>query len=262
MVYIACVNVLNNPVRKAIVLTHTDVKKALVSLERPERASFAARFFKTKPGQYGEGDQFLGLSMPQQHAVAKQFLALTPGEVELLLHDPYHECRMTGLLIWVYQVRTGGSQTGGLLKMRIAQRELLMERYLANRRYVNNWDLVDVTCPHLVGRPLLERNDRSVLYELAREDHLWSQRIAMVSTITFIRNGQFADAFAIAEILLTHRHDLIHKAIGWMLREVGKRNADALEEFLHDHVRQMPRTALRYAIERFEPPRRRYYLVL
>lgn len=223
-----------------------------MTLEQPERASFAARFFKTKPGHYGEGDQFLGLSMPQQHAVAKQFLALPPNEVELLLHDPYHECRMTALLIWVYQSRKIGA----------AQRESLMERYLANSRYVNNWDLVDVTCPHLVGRPLLERTDRSVLYDLAREDYLWSQRIAMVSTIAFIRNDQFADAFAIAEILLPHRHDLIHKAIGWMLREVGKRNADALEEFLHDHIRQMPRTALRYAIERFGPPRRRYYLSL
>ena len=232
-------------------VTHTDVKNALSCLEQPGRALLAARFFKTKPGQYGEGDLFLGLSMPQQHVVAKQFLALPPDEVEQLLHDSYHECRMTALLIWVYQSKKLGD----------AQRGRLMERYLMNRRYVNNWDLVDVTCPHLVGQPLLQ-GDRAVLYELARENNLWSQRIAMVSTVAFIRKEQFADTFAVAEILLTHQHDLIHKAVGWMLREVGKRNADALEEFLHDHIRQMPRTTLRYAIERFEPGRRRYYLNL
>lgn len=232
-------------------MTHTDVKKVLLSLEQPERASFAARFFKTKPGEYGEGDLFLGLSMPQQHRVAKQFLQLPSGEVEQLLRDPYHECRMTALQLWRYQVQKAGT----------TQRALIMERYLANRKYVNNWDLVDVSCPQLVGQPLLQ-GDRSVLYELAYEDHLWSQRIAMVSTLTFIRTNQFLDTFAIADILLAHRHDLIHKAIGWMLREVGKRNPDALEEFIHDHIRQLPRTALRYAIERFEPSRRRYYLNL
>lgn len=230
-------------------MTHTDVKEALINLEQPERASFAARFFKTKPGQYGAGDQFLGLSMPQQHRIAKQFLDLPSSEVEQLLHDPYHECRMTALQIWCYQMKKAGATQGNLL----------MERYLANRQYVNNWDLVDVSCPQLVGRPLLE-GDRSLLYDLAHENHLWSQRIALVSTLTFIRQNQFSDTFAIAEVLLAHPHDLIHKAMGWMLREVGKRNPDALEEFLHDHIRQLPRTALRYAIERFDPSRRRYYL--
>ncbi|QJW88120.1 DNA alkylation repair protein [Spirosoma taeanense] len=232
-------------------MTHSDVKATLLELEQPERASFAARFFKTRPGQYAEGDQFLGLSMPQQHVIARQYRELLPDETELLLHDPYHECRMVALLIWVYQVQKAGP----------VYRAEIMARYLANREFINNWDLVDVTCPHIVGRHLLN-NDRSALYELARENHLWSQRIAIVSTITFIRHGQFADTFALAEILLAHRHDLIHKAIGWMLREVGKRDADALEEFLHDHIRQMPRTALRYAIEKFEPNRRRYYLTL
>ena len=234
-----------------LLMTHTDVKIALLSLEEPERASFAARFFKTKPGQYGECDLFLGLSMPQQHQVARQFLDLPTAEIERLLRDPYHECRMTTLQIWVYQSRKASAE----------QRDVLMDRYLANRTFVNNWDLVDVSCPHLVGRPLLQ-GDRSVLYDLARENHLWTQRIAIVSTLTFIRADQYADTFGVAELLLSHRHDLIHKAMGWMLREVGKRNPDALEEFLHDHIRQMPRTALRYAIERMEPARRRYYLDL
>ncbi|GAB3979434.1 DNA alkylation repair protein [Spirosoma terrae] len=220
-------------------------------LANPERAKVSAWFFKTKPGEYGEGDQFLGISMPQQHIIAKQFRSLPAEEVEKLLQESFHECRMTGLLIWVYQSK----------KASLSQQSFLMDRYLANRRYVNNWDLVDVTCPYLVGNYLLH-NDRSVLIDLAQEDHLWSQRIAIVSTLAFIRKGQFGDTFAIADLLLSHKHDLIHKAIGWMLREIGKRNIEALEEFLHDNIRQMPRTALRYAIEKFEPARRTYYLTL
>ncbi|WP_080058882.1 DNA alkylation repair protein [Spirosoma aerolatum] len=232
-------------------ITYTTVKNELLALAQPERAILVARFFKTAPGQYGEGDQFLGLSMPKQHEIAKRFKALTLSETERLIRDPYHECRMVGLLIWVEQVKKAGP----------VQRTEIIERYLANRKYINNWDLVDVTCPHIVGQPLLQ-DDRSILYDLAHEDHLWSQRIAIVSTLALIRKGQFSDTFAIAEILLSHKHDLIHKAIGWMLREVGKRNIDALEEFLHDHVREMPRTTLRYAIERFDPTRRKYYLAL
>ncbi|GAB3030662.1 DNA alkylation repair protein [Spirosoma pulveris] len=231
--------------------TYTNIKNALLALANPDRAVQVARFFKTGPGQYGEGDQFMGLSMPQQHTLAKQFLHLSMDETELLIRDSFHECRMVGLLIWVNQNRRAAS----------IQQEIILERYLANRHYVNNWDLVDVTCPHILG-PHLLKGDRSLLYDLANEDHLWSQRIAIVSTLSLIRRGQFADTFAIAELLLAHKHDLIHKAIGWMLREVGKRSPDALEEFLHDHVRQLPRTALRYAIERFDPARRRYYLDL
>ena len=141
-------------------VTHIDVKNILLALEQPERASFAARFFKTKPGQYGEGDQFLGLSMPQQHAVAKQYQNLSLDETEQLIHDPYHECRMTGLLIWVYQTRKAGPM----------QQTAIVERYLANRQYINNWDLVDVTCSQIVGRYLLYQ-DRSILYDLAHEPH-------------------------------------------------------------------------------------------
>ncbi|GAB2605503.1 DNA alkylation repair protein [Spirosoma areae] len=232
-------------------LTHTDVKQTLLALAQPERSILVARFFKTGLGQYGEGDQFLGLSMPQQHLVAKQYQNLPLAETEKLVQDSYHECRMTGLLIWVHQTRKGNP----------AQQAAILERYLGNRQHINNWDLVDVTCPHILGRAVIY-GDRSVLYELASQAYLWGQRIAIVSTFALIRLGQFADTFAIAELLLSHKHDLIHKAIGWMLREVGKRNADALEEFLHDHVRQLPRTTLRYAIERFEPARRRYYLDL
>ena len=231
--------------------TYADVKNALLALAQLERVQIIARFFKTGPGQYGEGDQFMGLSMPQQHTVAKQYLNLSLTETEQLVRDPFHECRMVGLLIWMGQSRKAGS----------AQQEVIRERYVANRQYINNWDLVDVSCPHILGRYAV-KGDRSILYDLAHEQNLWSQRIAIVSTYTLIKLDQFADTFAIAELLLPHKHDLIHKAIGWMLREVGKRNADALEEFLHDHIRQLPRTTLRYAIERFDPARRRYYLEL
>jgi DNA alkylation repair enzyme len=234
-------------------LTAQTVVDALLAMARPERAILIARFFKTSPGQYGEGDLFLGLTMPQQRKIASQFAGLSVSEVEKLIQNPYHECRMTGLIIWVLQCRN--RQIDSL------QREAIFDRYLANRQYVNNWDLVDVTCPTVLGDHLLH-NDRSILYDLADENHLWSQRIAIVSTFTFIRKGQFADTFSISEKLLSHRHDLIHKAVGWMLREVGKKNPEALEEFLHDHIRALPRTTLRYAIERFTPEKRKAYLVM
>ena len=231
--------------------TYTDVRNTLVSLEQPERAALLARFFKTAPGQYGEGDKFLGLSMPQQRIVVKKYQRLSLAETERLVQDIYHECRMTGLLIWVHQNRKADPK----------QQAAILERYLANRAHINNWDLVDVTCPHILGRYVV-KGDRSLLYELVHEENIWSQRIAVISTFALIRAGQFSDTFALVEILLAHKHDLIHKAIGWMLREVGKRNPAALEEFLHDHIGEIPRTTLRYAIERFQPVRRKYYLDL
>lgn len=231
--------------------TYTDVRAALIALEQPERASFVSRYFKTHPGQYGEGDVFLGLSMPQQHAIARRFADLPMAETEQLVNDAYHECRMTGLLVWTLQAKKGGD----LIRQEIA------DRYIDNRRYINNWDLVDSSCPTLLGLPMLT-GDRSLLYDLAEEDHLWSQRIAIVTTWQFIRHHQFGDTFALTEKLLTHRHDLIHKAIGWMLREVGKRDCLALDEFLRDHSQQLPRTALRYAIERHEPAERQYFMNL
>ncbi|MGA0556943.1 DNA alkylation repair protein [Larkinella sp. VNQ87] len=232
-------------------MTYQDVKAELLALADPEKAGFFKRFFKTGPGQYGEGDEFLGLSVPQQRVIAAQYRLLPPDETEQLVRDPYHECRLTGLIIWTNQAKRPGEEN----------RKLIFDYYLRNKAFVNNWDLVDTSCPGIVGNYLLNK-DRSILYELVRENHLWSQRIAMVSTLAFIRKNQFQDTFQLAELLLTHRHDLIHKAVGWMLREVGKKNPDALEEFLHDHAGQLPRTALRYAIERFEPARRKYYLEL
>ncbi|MEZ0608358.1 DNA alkylation repair protein [Fibrella sp. WM1] len=225
------------------------VRQAILAQEQPERASFVARYFKTQPGQYGEGDVFLGLSMPQQHALSRQFRTLPIAETEQLVQDPYHECRMVGLLIWNEQAKRGGAVV----------RQELADRYVANRQFINNWDLVDSSCPTTLGLHLLN-NDRAVLYELAQQDHLWSQRIALVTTWQFIRHSQFGDTFALVDQLMTHRHDLIHKAMGWMLREVGKRNIDALDEFLHDYARRLPRTTLRYALERHDPASRREFM--
>ncbi|MGV3559884.1 DNA alkylation repair protein [Larkinella arboricola] len=232
-------------------MTYEDVKADLLALGDSEKAVFFKRFFKTGPGQYGEGDQFLGIAVPPQRVIAQKYRLLPVDETEKLVRDPFHECRLTGLIIWTSQAKRSGDKN----------RKLIFEYYLRNKSFINNWDLVDTSCLEIVGNYLLDK-DRSVLYELAQTDHLWSQRIAMVSTLAFIRKNQFQDTFQLAELLLTHRHDLIHKAVGWMLREVGKKNPDALEEFLHDHAGRFPRTALRYAIERFEPARRKYYLAL
>jgi len=230
-------------------MTASTVEAALRALADPARAVLLQRFFQTGPGQYGEGDQFLGLTLPQQRLVAREFRALPLAEAEQLLHSPWHECRQTALIVWTLQFAKAGP----------AGRKAIHEAYLANRRFVNNWNLVDITCPLLLGTYLLDK-DRTLLYDLAAEPHLWSQRMAIISTLAFIRKNQFADTFALAEQLLSHPHDLIHKATGWMLREVGKRNEEALEEFLTDHHGQLPRTALRYAIEKLPPARRQWHM--
>jgi 3-methyladenine DNA glycosylase AlkD len=229
-------------------------RDTILALADPERAFVVSRFFKTAPGQYGAGDLFLGLTMPQQRTLAKQFRHLPGNEIEALVRDPYHECRMVGLLIWTYLAQHGGPHSN-----HSQVRADIAARYVANRHFVNNWDLVDVTCGYILGPHLLHR-DRSLLYDLADEDHLWSQRIAMVTTWQFIRHGQFSDTFALAERLIDHRHDLIHKAIGWMLREVGKRDRQALDEFLHDYAARLPRTALRYALEKHDPASRKAFM--
>ncbi|RSK48353.1 DNA alkylation repair protein [Hymenobacter rigui] len=230
-------------------LTARHLLTRLHALADPIRAVGVARFFKTGPGEYGAGDKFLGLTMPQQRALAREFRELPLPEAEHLLGSPWHESRAVALVIWTLQFAKAGP----------AGRQAIYERYLNNRRFVNNWDLVDISCPTIVGGYLQDKN-REPLYKLAAENHLWSQRISIVSTLAFIRKGQFQDTFAIAELLLTHRHDLIQKAVGWMLREVGKRNEAALEEFLTDHHGQLPRTTLRYATERLPTERRAWHM--
>lgn len=230
-------------------MTAAFILNELLSMANPEKATFLQRFFKTGPGQYAEGDVFLGLIVPLTRSIAKANTQTPLAELQLLMNSEYHEARLCALLIVVELFR----------KAQEPERKILYDFYLENARRINNWDLVDVTCPHVVGAYLLDK-DRSRLYELVASDNLWEQRIAMVSTLTFIRNREFTDTFALAERLLTHKHDLMHKAVGWMLREVGKKNREELTAFLERHATTLPRTSLRYAIEHYPEAERQYFL--
>ena len=226
----------------------------------PTQVVGLARFFKTGPGQYGEGDKFLGIKVPVTRAVVKEcWKQLDFPSLEACIESEYHEVRLAALLALVeiykhakrFRVKPG--MTG------ISQ-QACVDFYLAHTGRINNWDLVDLSCYPLLGEWLLDK-DRSLLYELARSGKsLWEQRIGMVSTMTFIRHGQLEDTFAIADILLHHPHDLIHKAVGWLLRETGKRDKEALVAYLEPRYLTMPRTMLRYAIEKFPEAERQQYL--
>ena len=209
-----------------------------------------SRFFKTGPGQYGEGDKFLGIKVPVTRDVVKDCWRQTSREdLEECVTSEYHEVRLAALLTLVE-----------LFKHNKKQRQEYVDFYLAHTQYINNWDLVDLSCYPLLGVWLLDK-DRSLLYDLARNGKtLWEQRIGIVSTMTFVRNGQLDDTFAIADILLHHPHDLIHKAVGWLLREAGKRDKQALKNYLEPRYKNMPRTMLRYAIEKFPEEERQKYL--
>lgn len=225
----------------------------LFALGSPEKAAFLSRFFKTGAGQYGEGDQFLGITMPEIRNTVAKYSSLTLADWQTLLHSPFHEFRMAALIGLMKRFQKSKNDT--------STQQLIFDIYLNNLDYINNWDLVDVTCRDIVGAFLLKK-DRSILYDLAQRSHLWAQRTSIVSTWYFIKHNQYSDTLKLAQLLLTHKHDLIHKAVGWMLREVGKRDELALEEFLDTYTPQMPRTALRYAIERFPESKRKYYLSL
>ena len=225
------------------------IQTELKRLEDSRKALFAQRFFKTGPGQYGEGDVFRGIRVPVLKRVAKEYRDLASSETLKLLHSSYHEDRLVALLILAHQfVRADG-----------AVRRAIYQSYLKNIRYINNWDLVDSSAPQIVGAFLWDK-DRELLFNLAQSDSLWERRIAILATFHFIKRGETRDTLKIASILLSDSEDLIHKAVGWMLREVGKRDLEAEEKFLRKHYRHMPRTMLRYAIERFPELKRRQYL--
>ena len=225
----------------------------MLSRADPSQVPGLSRFFKTGPGQYGEGDKFLGIKVPVTRDVVKEHWRQTSfGDLEECMASAYHEVRLAALLTLV-EIFSHAKKEEGL-------RRRCVDFYLAHTDRINNWDLVDLSCYPLLGVWLLDR-ERSLLYDLARSGKtLWEQRIGIVSTMTFIRNGQLDDTFAISDILLHHPHDLIHKAVGWLLREAGKRDPSALKEFLQDRYRTMPRTMLRYAIEKFPEPERKAYL--
>lgn len=227
------------------------VRATLRALADPACARVSARFFKTAPGQYGHGDRFLGVPVPQQRKVARAFRGLPLGEVRALLRSRWHEERLTALLILVDQFRKAVNEKA---------RAAVVKAYLAERRWVNNWDLVDASAGHLLGVWLRDK-DRAVLYRLVASRRLWDRRVAMVATQGLINAGESKDALALAERLLEDREDLMHKAAGWMLREVGKRVGLApLRGFLGRNAARMPRTMLRYAIERLDPAERRRWM--
>ncbi len=228
----------------------TSLKQTLLQTANPERAIQTARFFKTGKGEYGEGDVFIGLSNPQVQALVKEHWKSTNmTDIQELINDQIHELRFAALLVLVTQFP----------KSSPIQQQEIIEFYLKNIHQINNWDLVDCSAYKLLGKFLLHK-DRQILYDLAESGHLWSERVAVVTCFEFIKNGQFSDIFKLSEKFLSHKHDLMHKACGWMLREVGKRHELALEEFLDAHLQKMPRTMLRYAIERMEEGKRLGYL--
>ncbi len=225
------------------------IKKELLELEDSKRAMKLSTFFKTGKGQYGEGDAFLGIPVPQQRRVAKNYVDLSIDDLQKLLRSEIHEHRLTALLILVSKYRKADN----------SGKEGILDFYLKNTRYINNWDLVDLSAPKIVGDYLVNR-DRSVLFKLAKSSSLWERRIAVLASFAFIGNNDFEDALAISKLLLFDEHDLIHKAVGWMLREIGKRDQEVLEEFLKKYSTRMPRTMLRYSIEKFSDDKRKYYL--
>lgn len=229
--------------------TPADARHALQELAHPETAAFLQRYFKTGPGEYGEGDRFLGIRVPAIRRLAREYRSLPLGDAVELLRSPWHEERLLALLILVEQYRRGDP----------SDRETIYQTYLANTRFINNWDLVDTSAEHIVGAHL-DPADLTVLERLAHSDSVWERRIAILSTLHMTRGGALEPALSLAALLLHDRHDLIHKAVGWMLREVGKRDRARLEGFLREHSRIMPRTMLRYALEHFPPTLRAEYM--
>ncbi len=228
---------------------HEQVKVELEKLSDPEHAMKLQGFFKTGKGEYGEGDVFIGVRVPDQRRIAKKYRNIPLTDVLELLRSEIHEHRLTALFILTEQFNKGDEEA----------RQRIVDLYLSNTAFMNNWDLVDSSAHKILGVWLVDK-PRGVLYDLARSESLWERRISIISTFAFIKRGDLVDALALAEALVDDGHDLIHKASGWVLREVGKKDQSALEEFLLEHYGTMPRTMLRYAIERLPEERRRFYM--
>lgn len=225
---------------------YSQIVKELRGLADDNKKIVLPRFFKTGKGEYGEGDKFLGVTVPATRSVAKRYKDVPYEVLEALLESEWHECRLCSLLILIEKYKK--------------EAELAVSFYLSHMKGINNWDLVDLSAPYILGSFLVGSKDRKILYKLAGSTNMWERRIAVVSTLMLIRHGQFNDTIRLAELLLDSRHDLMQKSIGWMLREVGKRDQDILVGFLEKHRRQMPRTMLRYAIEKFPMEQRKHFM--
>ena len=230
-------------------MTAQDIQKRLKKLGNKERAAISQRFFKTGPGEYGEGDVFIGIRVPVLRALVKEYTDLSVAQILILLRSHIHEERLLALLLLVDSFSQGDE----------AARTSIFELYLKHTEFINNWDLVDSSAAQIVGAYLMDKS-KAVLYRLAESANLWERRIAIMSTFHFVKHHEFSETLKIAKILLFDRQDLIHKATGWMLREIGKRHLKTEERFLKVHYKKMPRTMLRYAIEKFPEQKRQRYL--
>ncbi|HLG32267.1 MAG TPA: DNA alkylation repair protein [Ignavibacteriaceae bacterium] len=225
------------------------LREKIKQVSNKKNAETMLWFFKTAKGEYGEGDIFAGITVPVQRKIAKEFLNLNFNELKDLLNSKVHEERLIALLILVEKYEKGEE----------IEKYKIFGFYIDNRKGINNWDLVDLSAPKIIGHFLLNK-DKKMLYEFAKSDILWDRRIAILATYPFIKSGSFSDALKISDILLNDKHDLIHKAVGWMLREVGKKDLTVEEKFLRTRYNKMPRTMLRYAIEKFPETKRKKYL--
>jgi 3-methyladenine DNA glycosylase AlkD len=230
------------------------VRNVLIKKKNDEKRKVLQSFFKTGKGEYGEGDLFLGVSVPEIRFVAKHFKGLMLEDIQELLRDKYHEVRLCGLFLLVEKYEF-------VKKQNLKENKKIVDFYLKNLKYVNNWDLVDLSCYKILGDYLTNKvYERKILYKLAKSENVWERRVSIVSTMSFIRLNDLDDVFLLSEKLLFDKEDLMHKAVGWMLREAGKRNELRLKNFLKKHVRVMPRTMFRYAIEKFSESERQKYL--
>lgn len=243
-----------------------DIEKMLVAERDDAQRDHLMRFFKTSPGQYGHGDRFLGLKVPQTRAIVKRIrLLVAPDDIERLLYSPWHEARLCALLLMVEEMKANlpkkndGTRT---LEIKAIKREQIAAFYLKHARQANNWDLVDLSCEYILGPYIRYAGYEccDILSRLAGSDNLWEQRISIVTTLDFVRNGVLQPSLEICDMLLSHPHDLIHKAVGWVLREVGKKDKEALTGYLEKNYSRMARTSLRYAIERMDEAERRCWL--
>ena len=226
------------------------IRKEILKQKNPSQALILQSFFKTGKGEYGEGDVFYGIKVPVQRTIARQFKDIVLDELKILILSKVHEERLIAAFILVEKFQKTDDKN----------RKIIFDFYLKNRKGINNWDLVDLSAPKIVGEYLLDK-DKDLLYKFAHSEKLWEKRIAIISTQTFIRQRWFEDTLKISKILLHDKHDLIHKAVGWMLREIGNRDIDTEEEYLKKHYKTMPRTMLRYAIEKFPEQKRKAYLL-
>ena len=226
------------------------INKDLKKVANSDRAKISASFFKTGEGQYSEGDVFVGIMAPEMRKIAQKYSGLSLPKIQELLNSKINEYRWIALVILDKKYKKANKE----------EKENIFNFYLANTNGINNWNLVDISAPHIVGNYLLKKKDREILYELAKSENLWERRIAIVSTFAFIRVGELNDTLRVSKILLEDKHNLIHKAVGWMLREVGKKDRKVLEKFLKKNYLCLPRTTLRYAIERFPKGERKRWL--